>query len=180
MHIGIRGYLSGTMVFLATAMPALAQEAKSNTVQLDSITVSGGLIERSQQRTGTSVDVLDAEELEKRPAITNVRDVLENTVNMMVPTGAAKAPTIRGVDGTGPAENANAFFAGSRARLGLRIDGRPASYNEIVFGNSSLWDVEKIEVLRGAQSTLVGRNAIAGNVSITTKDPTFKQSGALQ
>lgn len=180
MHNGMRGCFSAAMVLLLSSVQANAQEKDGNAVQLDAITVSGGLIERTQQRTGTSVDVLDAEELEKRPAMTNVRDVLENTVNVTVPTGTAKAPTIRGVDGTGPAENANAFFAGSRARMGLRIDGRPASYNEIVFGNSSLWDVEKIEVLRGAQSTLVGRNAIAGNVSITTKNPTFEQSGAIQ
>lgn len=181
---GMRDYLSGALagglVVLVSAAPAIAQDTESNAVQLESITVSGELIERSLDRTGTSVEILDAEELEKRPAITNVRDVLENTVNITMPTGAAKAPTIRGVDGTGPAENANAFFAGSRARMGLRIDGRPASYNEIVFGNSSLWDVEKVEVLRGAQSTPVGRNAIAGNIAITTKNPTFEQSGAIQ
>ena len=181
---GMRDYLSdalaGTLVVLVSAVPAIAQDTEGNSVRLETITVSGELIERSQQRTGTSVEILDAEALEKRPAITNMRDVLENTVNVTMPTGAAKAPTIRGVDGTGPAENANAFFAGSRARMGLRIDGRPASYNEIVFGNSSLWDVEKVEILRGAQSTPVGRNAIAGNVVITTKNPTFEQSGAVQ
>ncbi len=166
-------------LLLSTVSPAIAQE-KPDIVTLEPIIVSGEIIGRDWLDTGTSAERLDEEDLENRPALDNVRDILEDTVNVMVPTGAAKAPTIRGVDGTGPAENANAFFAGSRARLGLRIDGRPAGYNELVFGNAGLWDVESVEVLRGPQSTLVGRNAVAGTVVIKTKDPTFDYSGALE
>jgi len=180
MSSGIRCSVSGALLVLAAVSPAVAQGPEIGTLSLDGITVSGEMIQRSQQRTGTSVEVLDAEELERRPAVTTLRDVLEGVANVTMPTGAAKAPTIRGIDGTGPAENANAFFAGSRARLGLRIDGRPANYNEIVFGDYALWDVEKVEILRGPQSTLVGRNAIAGTVAVTTKDPTFEHEGAAE
>lgn len=178
MNVGIRSCISGAAILLSSLLPAEAQQTSDRSVTLDSITVTGELIERSLQRTGTSVDIIDEEELEKRPAVTTVRDLLEDSVNVTMPTGTAKAPTVRGVDGTGPAENANAFFAGSRARLGLRIDGRPANYNEIVFGDSALWDVEKVEILRGPQSTLVGRNAIAGTVAVKTKDPVFEQEAA--
>ncbi|WP_040665276.1 TonB-dependent receptor plug domain-containing protein [Nitratireductor aquibiodomus] len=176
----LRESASSVALAMAVLGPASAQEGGGGGTTLETITISGELIERSWLRTGTSVQGLDEKQLKERPALETVRDVLEDTVNMTTPTGAAKAPTVRGVDGTGPAENANAFFAGSRARLGLRIDGRPASYNEIVFGNPTLWDVDTIEVLRGPQSTLVGRNAIAGTVVVKTKDPVFAYSGAVE
>lgn len=179
MYSNLRNGVSVFAVMLVTAGAASAQDDNKPT-ELETILISGELIERSWLRTGTSVQVFTAEELDKRAGLKTVRDVLEQSTNTMVPAGAAKAPTIRGIDGTGPAENANAFFAGSRARLGLRIDGRPASYNEIVFGNSTLWDVERVELLRGPQSTLVGRNAIAGTLAITSKDPTFDFGGDFQ
>lgn len=180
MNVGLRDCAAGAALLLFAAAGAHAEQAATDQVTLESIIVTGELIERSLQKTGTSVDVFSEEELEKRPAVTTIRDLLEDSVNVTMPSGSAKAPSVRGVDGTGPAENANAFFAGSRARLGLRIDGRPANYNEIVFGDSALWDVEKVEILRGPQSTLVGRNAIAGTVAVKTKDPVFEQEAAAQ
>src|SRR3546814_6901795 len=74
----------------------------------------------------------------------------------------------------------DAFIAGSRPRINMQLDGRPLSYNEIIFGDSELWDVEQIEVLRGAQSTLQGRNAMAGTIATKTNDPTFDSEGALR
>lgn len=171
--------LVSAIACLLTAERAYSQDLPEETL-LDPIVINGDLIAQPWLRTGTSAEVLDEETLDERPAVDSVRDILENTPNISMQAGTAKAPTIRGVDGTGPAENANAFFAGSRPRMGVQIDGRPASYNEIVFGNSYLWDVERVEVLRGPQSTLVGRNAIAGTVSVKTKDPTYEYSGALE
>ena len=73
-----------------------------------------------------------------------------------------------------------AFFAGSRTRLAMLVDGRPAEFNELAFGDVSMWDVEQVEFYRGPQSTLNGRNAIAGAMVVTTKNPTFEQEGALR
>jgi outer membrane receptor protein involved in Fe transport len=179
MYTKLLSSVSSAAILIATVGTVKAQETEQPTV-LEPIVISGEIVERSWLQTGTSVQVFDQKALETKAAVKTSRDVLEKTTNTMVPTGAAKAATIRGVDGTGPAENANAFFAGSRARLGMRIDGRPASYSEIVFGNSSLWDVEKVELLRGPQSTLMGRNAIAGTLAITTRDPTFDFNGDAQ
>lgn len=149
-------------------------------ILLEGIVVTGELLDRSLSKTGNSVVILDEKELNEKAGVESVRDALGTVPNVSVITGTAKAPTIRGVDGTGPAENANAFFAGSRARLNWQIDGRPASYNEVVFGDFGIWDLDRIEILRGPQSTLVGRNSIAGTVIVKTKDPTFEKESAFQ
>ena len=148
--------------------------------EVGKMTVTGELIQRSIFDSSYSVNILDGLDLEKKPAIDTLNDVLGKTTNFTMVTGTGKAPTVRGVDGTGPSENANAFFAGSRPRLSWQIDGRPASYNEIAFGDVGLFDIDRIEVLRGPQSSLVGRNAIAGAVVVKTNDPVFEEEAMVQ
>jgi outer membrane receptor protein involved in Fe transport len=147
---------------------------------LSTIIVTGEKTGRTLMDTATSISVLSARDLEQRAALSTTKDILENTPNISIVGTGNQAPTVRGVDGTGAAKGADAFFAGSRPRLNVQIDGRPASYNEVTFGDTALWDVDQIEVLRGAQSTLQGRNAIAGTVILRTKDPTYEPESALR
>lgn len=147
---------------------------------LEEILVTAELLDQSIQESGQSVEIFDESTLEDQAGLISIRDVLDSVANISMVTGTGKAPTVRGVDGTGPAENANAFFAGSRPRLSWQIDNRPASYNEVIFGDLGIFDVERVEVLRGPQSTLVGRNAIAGTVVIKTKDPEFEQKAVFR
>jgi outer membrane receptor protein involved in Fe transport len=142
-------------------------------ITLGPVVVTGEKVDRSLRDTATSVTVLDAETIEERPGLESTNQALERLPNLTATGTNNLAPAVRGVDGTGPAQGADAFFAGTRPRLNVQIDGRPASYNEVVFGDVSLWDVEQVEVLRGPQSQLQGRNAIAGTVVVKTKDPTY-------
>lgn len=168
-------------VILAPVAWGQAETENANPVQtLTPIRVTADPLERPQSENGNSVEIFEQEDLEHTAGLITLRDVLSSVSNLSLVTGTGKAPTVRGIDGTGPAENANAFFAGSRPRLSWQIDGRPATYNEVVFGDLGLFDVERIEVLRGPQSTLVGRNAIAGTVNIKTNDPTSESEGALR
>jgi outer membrane receptor protein involved in Fe transport len=160
-------------------MPALAQQTP-NDETLSTVIVTGEKIGRSIMDTATSVNVLSARELERRAGLQTAKDILENTPNFALVGTGNQAPTVRGVDGTGAAKGGDAFFAGSRPRLNVQIDGRPLSYNEITFADTALWDLEQVEVLRGAQSTLQGRNAIAGSVIMRTKDPTYEPEGAVR
>lgn len=156
------------------ASPGAAQSAEEkDAIILAPLTVTGELIDRPIEDSGVSAEIFDAQALEERAGLDSVRDVLEQTPNVSSLTGMIQAPTIRGVDGTGAAIGGNAFLAGTRARLNWQIDGRPASYNEVVFGDLNIWDLEQVEVLRGPQSTLTGRNSIAGTVVIKTNDPSF-------
>lgn len=166
-----------TLISIILSLPAFAEEKPK---QLDDLIVTAELIDRPLSESSASVQILDQETLEKRPGLITVGDVLDRISNISAVIGTGKAPTIRGVDGNGPAQGGDAFFAGSRARLNWQIDGRPANVNEINYGDAGIWDVDHIEVLRGAQSTLTGRNSIAGTVVIKTNDPTFEQENAFQ
>lgn len=156
-----------------------AEESKQTTV-LDEITVTGEKFERSQSSTASSTSVVTAEQLKREPNLLSATQLLKRDVNILDTGLGNDLPTVRGVDGSGPAVGAVAFFAGSRPRLNMQIDGRTSSYNELAFGTKSLWDMKQVEIYRGAQSYAQGRNAIAGAVVMTSNDPTQEWEGAAK
>lgn len=172
------------LLIAASIAPAPAAGAEpvadaAATTRLDSIVVTAEKQGRSQHDTATSTSVLDARSLDER-GIVDSREVFADLVNVNGVGQGNLAPAVRGVDGTGAALGVDAFFAGSRPRLNVTLDGRPASYNEIVFGDNSLWDVQQVEFLRGPQSLLQGRNAIAGTLAIKTRDPSAEREAGVR
>lgn len=156
-----------------------AEESKQTTV-LDEITVTGEKFERSQSSTGSSTTVVTGDQFKREANLMSATQLLKRDVNILDTGLGNDLPTVRGVDGSGPAVGAVAFFAGSRPRLNMQIDGRTSSYNELAFGTKSLWDMKQVEIYRGAQSYAQGRNAIAGAVVMTSNDPTQDWEGAAK
>ena len=132
---------------------------------------------RSLRDTAASVAVLTGEEADRLPGVISTYDLIERIPNVVATRQSNGAPAIRGIDGAGPAIGANAFFAGARPRVNFQIDGRTLTFNEAIYLDSGVWDMQQIEVYRGPQSTLQGRNAIGGVVAIKTADPTFDWQG---
>ena len=135
---------------------------------------------RSGFETATSNRVFTAPNIDRSGHNLSATDLLKQTVNTVDLGSGNDLPTMRGVDGSGPAVGAVAFFAGTRPRLNLSIDGRSATYNEYAFGTQSLWDMQQVEVLHGPQSHVRGQNAVAGAVVMRSKDPTDEWEGALR
>ncbi len=164
--------------YVAVAQDAAAAEAGGlNAITLDAITVSGERVERSQQETASSVVVFDDQRLSELAGADRIEQVLDLVPNLQRGAGDTGV-AIRGQDTTGVLVGANAFLGGTRPRATLMLDGRALNYNEFIYGLSSIWDVEQIEVFRGPQTTTQGRNAIAGAIFVETKDPTFVTEGA--
>ena len=157
------------------AGPALAEDTA-----LAEVVVTGEKVRRSLRDTASSVSVTSAQDLDRRVDIVTTSDLLSQIPNVVTVEPSNLAPAIRGLDGTGPAQGADAFFAGTRPRLNIQVDGRTLSHNEAIFSDATLFDAEQIEVYRGPQSTLQGRNAIAGAVIVKTREPTFDWSGTAR
>lgn len=130
---------------------------------LEEIVVLGQKTERSLQETAASVRVVTNEDIMEEN-INDFRDVLERTANVTVTDYGFN---IRGIDAFSVSGGGNSYLAS------VYSDGAVLPYRAIQQGGFSTWDVQQVEVLRGPQSTLQGRNALAGAIVMNTIDPTW-------
>ena len=156
-------FLSGIVFMTAVPAIALAEGAK----MLEEIIVTARKREESLQNVPTSVSVLSSEELDARGAasIDAVGQIAPNVhFENAQPTSGIKSPTVF-IRGMGQAD----FIIVEDPAVGIYLDG---VFTGRMVGNAfDLVDVERIEVLRGPQGTLFGRNTIGGAVNVVSKKP---------
>ncbi len=164
--------LSGTALYSTSS-----HAAEPPVVQLEAMTVTGEKTKRSIIDTATAVTILvgDDVDLGQHESINELSARAPNVVTN--PTGGVN---IRGVEGTGPAIGVQSFVSGGRPRVSTVIDGAGEVWGGQQYLDAGLWDVEQVEILRGPQSTTLGRNAIGGAVVMNTKNPTFHREGAVR
>ncbi|WP_231758975.1 TonB-dependent receptor [Microbulbifer elongatus] len=161
-HPLCRAIALGSGIALSTT--GLAQVEGEQGVGLEEVMVVGQKTERSLQDTVTSVKVVTAKSIEEEN-INSMYDVLERTPNVTGTPG--RGFTIRGIDAFNVSGGGNSFLTS------VYSDGAVLPYRMIQKGGFSTWDVQQVEVLRGPQSTLQGRNALAGAIVMNTVDPTY-------
>jgi iron complex outermembrane recepter protein len=154
-----------------------AQGATDDPDDLAAVVVTAERSNRTLQSTATSVAVLTSDDVERMSGASTTYDLLERIPNVVATRSSNNAPAIRGIDGGGPAIGANAFFAGTRPRVNFLVDGRTLTFNEAIYLDGGIWDLQQVEVYRGPQSTLQGRNAVGGVIALKTADPTFEWQG---
>lgn len=171
----------GTSLFALclAAQPLFAEDSAEQITVLDAIVITGEKLARSLQNTAASVAAFGEGEIEERKGAATVSDLVRTLPNVIY-TDTTGAPIIRGQDSQGPNFGSTAFFGGTLPRATINLDGHYLSYNELVYGGTSVWDVERVEVFRGPQTSSQGANSIAGAIIIDTKDPTFEREGALR
>lgn len=138
--------------------------------------VTGEKTTRSLLDTGSSAEIFDSHRIDTMPGVETVTDLMRMTTNTIDTGIGNNLPTVRGIDGSGP----SAFLSGTRPRLSLSIDGRPLTYSEQAYGPQSLWDMDRVEIFRGPQSYIQGRNAIAGAIVMTSNDPEYEWRSAFK
>ena len=168
--------------FVATSIclaqcTAVAQALEESTLQ--EVVVTGERLARPQSETASSVVVNTGERVESLSGADRVEQVLALTPNVQLGSGGV-GPTIRGQDSTGVLRDLPAFLGGTRPRATLQVDGRAVSFNEFVFGLSSVWDVDRVEIFRSPQTTTQGRNSIGGAIFVETRDPTYDWEGRVR
>jgi outer membrane receptor protein involved in Fe transport len=166
-------------VFLAVAF-ANAPAAQAQQGASDGAGLAWDIVVTAQRRTERLTDVplaitaLSSDQIEAA----SVRDL--RGLQILVPslvltqTNSEQNGTSIRIRGFGTSAN----NAGLEAAVGVFVDGVYRSRSGLAM--SDLIDLERIEVLRGPQGTLFGRNTSAGAISIVTRAPGFETTGFLE
>src|SRR3984957_15031614 len=154
----------------APAASAPNTPAESNGTALEAIIVTAQKRSERLQDVPVTISALSSADLQ-RNNVEAARD-LPSVVSGLVWSnqGAWIEPNIRGV-------YTNVAAIGSGSPIAIYLDGiyQPSQSGTIF----DLPDVSQIEVLKGPQGTLFGRNATGGAISINTKDPSFTTTGSV-
>ena len=149
---------------------AFAQDSQNSTATLEEITVTAQKRAESLQEVPLTVTAIGSEEID-RQRIRAVEDLqgLAPGLTFGQHSGFSRL-FVRGIGLT-------SISAAQDPSVALQVDG-------VVIGRpfaqlSSFYDLERIEVLRGPQGTLYGRNATGGNVNLITASPTAELTGYL-
>jgi iron complex outermembrane recepter protein len=169
---GLRGTVNGGVLVIEKAVDASIDSAPI----LQTVVVTGTKRSQAQQQVTQSVSVLKAQDT---IGMQNGFDVFTRMPNV-VQQSDLFLPTVRGLDGNGVAAGGGGAVSGANPRMSSYVDGVARTYGAAPDGQGSFWDMAQTEVYRGAQSTQLGQNSIAGAIVQTTNDPRFKDEVALQ
>lgn len=159
------------LITSTVALPALAQPG----LELETLLVTGERIPRSLKDTASSVVVTTGFELDAFAGPDTLDQIFKQTANVTASGEGNQAPTIRGANTSGVLTSLESFFGGSQPRATVQVDGRQLTFNEYVYSGESAWDIERVEIFRGPQTTTQGRNAISGAVYIQTAKPNHEE-----
>ena len=116
-----------------------------------------------EQKTPLAMTVFSADRL-NASLVTNIKDLVSLAPNVSVAQANANAEIyIRGI-------GSNNVFNGSDPDVTTQVDGIYIARSFAQFAD--FLDVQRIEVLRGPQGTLYGRNAVGGTINIISRQPT--------
>lgn len=176
--VSTRTLLLGGAALLGLAWPTLAgaQTAEPQAAEAtdgNDIIVTATKREQTLQDTPVAVTVTTADTIE-RAQIRDIKDLSSVVPSLRVNQLQSSANTNFYIRGFGNGAN----NAGIEPSVGLFVDGVYRSRSASMIAD--LPDVQRIEVLRGPQSTLFGKNASAGVISIVTREPQFEFGGNVE
>ncbi len=154
----------------AAATPAQAQPTEADTGAIGDIIVTATRRETSLQRTPQAISVLNgpALQLQGRSGLDDLKQAVPN-VNFAATSNTTQL-YIRGVGNT---------FINAGGDPGVALYQDAAYISDQTTANVNFFDVERVEVLRGPQGALYGRNATGGAISVISARPTADVQGQV-
>ncbi|MRX07423.1 TonB-dependent receptor plug domain-containing protein [Pseudoduganella sp. FT25W] len=146
------------VVALAGVMAGWAVHAEE-TDPIEQVVITGDKLKRTEIDSSASVGARNRRQIAES-GMTSLDEVAAQMANV----GTAENLSIRGVQAYGPT-------GGGGKTITLVVDGVPQDGFGQDIANLSVWDADRVEVLRGPQSTNQGRNSLAGAVVLKTRDP---------
>lgn len=149
--------------------PAAADGADAG---IDDIIVTAQRREQSAQDVGIAISVLSGDELSRR-GVASVNDLQFQTPSLeVVPAFGGGQPQFR-LRGVGFED----YATNNTPTVGVYVD--EVAYPVPVMTQGTLFDIERVEVLRGPQGTLYGRNTTGGAVNFISRKPTDRLSAGI-
>lgn len=157
---------------LALAVSALMASSAFAQMQLEEVVVTAQKRAQSLQDVPIAISAFTSDDLDRINTAT-LADLQYSTPNLTVsPNGRSNSSIgIRGVSDF-------SRNPGYDNRVGVYVDG--LFVGRSAAANQATLDLERIEVLRGPQGTLFGKNTVAGAISLTTKAPTNEFHGFVK
>ena len=162
MNLSKKPLVGALAAALVSTIPSLSAQAQSESFTIEEVVVTARKRSENLQDVPIAITAIDEGTIE-RAGIERASDYIGLIPNVTLVDTANVGDTqvsIRGVVSTRDAESTFAYV----------VDGvlstNPNSFNE------ELFDVKQIEVLKGPQGALYGRNAVAGAILVTTQAPT--------
>lgn len=159
------------MALLAAASPLVftagVQAQESAPRQVEVITVTAQQREQAAQSVPISIGAYGAEQLEAA-GVRDIKDLISLAPGLMVTSTQSETITTARIRGIGTVGD----NFGLESSVGVYIDGVFRARNGVGFGD--LGEIERVEVLRGPQGTLFGKNTSAGVLNVVTRGPEFE------
>lgn len=176
--------LTGALTFLmglgfaaGDLSSAYAQDKSSDEFTLEEITVTAQKREENQQKVAIAMEVVSGELL-KELAKNDIAKILDNVSSVMINTNQdGLRVSIRGISNDNPVMN---NMQASTPTVAVNTDGVYTNRNS---ANSNLYDIERVEVLYGPQSTMYASASPGGIVNVVTSNPKtdrYEASGTLE
>ncbi|ATE71463.1 TonB-dependent receptor [Lysobacter capsici] len=144
------------------AAPAQEEEAKT----LAGLTVTAQKREEAMQDVPISITALP-QQLLQDSGVRDVKDVQVLVPGLTVSSTQSEVQTVARIRGIGTVGD----NAGLESSVGVVVDGVYRPRNGVGFGD--LGEIERIEVLKGPQGTVFGKNTSAGVINVITRRPTY-------
>ncbi len=148
--------------------PALAKQAGASEADNGEIIVTAQKRGERQRDVPMSIAALSGDQLTQSGVFTTINLQQTTPGVVTVNNGFGFLPVIRGIQSTGTSP-------GDETNVAVYLDD--ISIGTPIGGFFDLADVERIEVLKGPQGTLYGRNATGGAIKIVTRKPSYDTQG---
>jgi iron complex outermembrane recepter protein len=163
---------------VSMALPAIAQDAAPSATQeeprtLATMVVTAQKREEQAQNVPISVTALD-ERLLQDTGVRDIKDMQILVPGLTVTSTQNEAITTARIRGIGTVGD----NVGLESSVGVVIDGVYRPRNSVGFGD--LGQMERIEVLKGPQGTVFGKNTSAGVINVVTRRPSYTQSAEAE
>jgi iron complex outermembrane receptor protein len=171
-----RLFASAALIAVATALASGARAQETDAAQVEEIVVTAQKREQSLQDVPVAVSAFGEQQLQAQ-SVQNLTDLSAKAPNVVLaPVGAYPYASAFFIRGLGFADVESTF----EPSVGVEMNGVYLARNSGAL--QDFFDIASVEILRGPQGTLYGRNTIGGVVSVRTKTPTpgADVGGAMQ